>query len=64
MVLWKNYGIMGKNGTNPKTMYLRFARAQNMVDKQNCETMIYNGKIYGNKPKQLMFLNTFIALQL
>ena len=59
MVLWiKNYG------TIPKISELRFYEGENMVDYKYYETVIFNGKKYGNIPKQLQFLNKFIALEL
>ena len=59
MVLWTKLWYYRK-----KTIELLFTKEKNMVNYQKIRNFIYNGKNYGNIPKQLKFLNKCIALEL
>ena len=51
-------------GTISRTMQLRFTKEKkhDRLPKPS-ENFTYNGKTYGNIPKQLKFLDKFIALE-
>ena len=72
MVLWRNYGTILKimvlywklwyyTENYETSIYER--KEQCWVNK-NYESVIYNGKHFANMPKQLKFLNKYIAVKL